>query len=113
MQFPSWLEASVQSRQQHFCALLQRLYGRIPEFEALAVLLELAERTAGCACLAKHLAGSNAVADAGSRSSVFAGLWNTDVFKDAMLRGDFFATVNRDLGPFDVDLFADREGLNA
>jgi hypothetical protein len=89
-------------------------YGRIPELEALAEVLEQAEQAAGCSIVAEHIAGkNNIIADAGSRDSDFAARWSQDPFREAMLRRDMFSKVEADLGTFDLDLFADREGLLA
>jgi hypothetical protein len=89
-------------------------YGRFPHLEALAEEVETAERAAGCVVLAKHMAGrNNVIADAGSRDLAFAARWASDPFRDACLRPCLFQAIQRDLGKFDLDLFADREGLGA
>ena len=86
-------------------------YGDIPELEQLAEALEVEERRAGCVCLAKHIPGKfNVIADAGSRDLSFSRRWNSDVFKDAILRPRLFEQLQSDLGSFDIDLFADVQG---
>ena len=88
--------------------------GRIFDLANLAEELELAERAAGCWCLAVHLAGAaNVVADAGSRDSRFADRWNNDPYREAVFKRTVMEQLIRAHGPFDCDLFCDREGLSA
>ena len=87
-------------------------YGNIPQLESLSEQLDVLERSAGCTCLAEHVAGKhNVIADEGSRSSSFSDRWNTDSLMHATLREDLFKSLERDFGRFDMDLFSDREGL--
>ena len=87
-------------------------YGNMPALETLSEELDTLERSTGCVCLAEHVEGKrNVVADEGSRVSSFAGSWNNDPLMDAVLREDLFRSLERDLGAFDVDLFADAAGI--
>jgi hypothetical protein len=89
-------------------------YGSVLELEKLAVILDRFEQESGGLILAKHLPGvANVVADAGSRSSTFGTDWASDRCRHACLRPKPFAQINAELGPFDVDLFADRKGITA
>ena len=86
-------------------------YGNILALERLSEDLDKLERSVGCVCLAEHIEGKrNIIADEGSRVTSFADSWNNDSLMDAVLREDLFNTLVRDLGAFDVDLFADSCG---
>ena len=90
-------------------------YGRVSSLEALTAKLEDAERLAYCWALAVHVKGEhNVIADAGSRDALFATRWASDQFRDAALRSDLFRDIESRCGVvFTLDLFADRDGLNA
>jgi hypothetical protein len=86
-------------------------YGRIQELQDLAESLELAEREAGCWAMAVHIKGAaNVVSDAGSRDVDFAERWNRDPFREASLSASAMEPLSAQFGPFDIDLFCDREG---
>ncbi|CAK0791283.1 unnamed protein product, partial [Prorocentrum cordatum] len=88
--------------------------GRIPHLVQLAEEFEHAERSAGCWCLAVHLAGAaNVISDSGSRDSAFASRWNADPFREAVLKASVMDRITNEFGPFDCDLFADRLGVTA
>ncbi|CAK0847543.1 unnamed protein product, partial [Prorocentrum cordatum] len=88
--------------------------GRIPHLVQLAEEFEHAERSAGCWCLAVHLAGAaNVISDSGSRDSAFASRWNAGPFREAVLKASAMDRITNEFGPFDCDLFADRLGVTA
>ena len=90
-------------------------YGRIPSLESLAARLDEAEKQAMCWCLAVHLGGKfNCIADSGSRDDAFAQRWAADQFRDARLRPDLFVDIQKRCNvTFTIDLFSDRQGVNA
>ena len=64
--------------------------------------------------MAVHVSGKqNVVSDDGSRDSHFAARWNRDPFRDSVLKHFVMTDIIQKIGPFDVDLFADREGISA
>ena len=89
-------------------------YGRIAALESFAEEFEIEERAAGCWALATHIKGTaNVISDAGSRDVSFASRWNNDPFRDCTLSRSVMAPLIARFGPFDVDLFADRDGYTA
>ncbi|CAK0899596.1 unnamed protein product, partial [Prorocentrum cordatum] len=89
-------------------------FGRMPHLVQLAEEFEHAERSAGCWCLAVHLAGAaNVISDSGSRDSAFASRWNADPFREAVLKASVMDRITNEFGPCDCDLFADWLGVTA
>ena len=86
-------------------------YGGILGPDAFAVQLDHWEQESGGLILSNHLHGKfNVTAGAGSRSNDFGQIWFTDAFRDACSMPKLLAQIESDLGMFDLDLFADREG---
>lgn len=98
------------------CAVhyVQCRYGRILALQQLAEKFELLERKLGCWCLAVHIKGKdNIISDAGSRDASFSQKWNNDPHQHCTLKQSVWNNICSLTGPFNIDLFADREGHNA
>ena len=89
-------------------------YGDVYHLEKLAAELEFEERICQCWALAIHIKGlANVISDAGSRDTSFAEAWATDITENASLVDSIMGPIKLNFGPFSLDLFSDRNGINS